>query len=288
MITTITPVYKDLADLKETLTSLRNQSLQVEKFEILVANDGGDSEITAFCEKEGIKVIDIKPNQGSYHARNEAVKLATTPYIAFIDAGTIAERNWLENGLKYLSAYDYVAGDVKMMPDKVVDIATFHDYLTAFPIKSYFETTGFGVTANLFIRKKLLDKLGCFDARLRSGGDMEFGVRVAAHASFKRFFAADCICYHAPRNHREKITKIKRVAIGHKMLRKLHGDLFPFLKKRRGLFRTLKGLLPGRWSAVSTIYQPDKRFSKLQLYIYMYKIKLIKIIYHHYVTCFRI
>lgn len=276
LITVIIPVYRDLKELQNTLTSLDRQLIHREQYEILVANDGGDEQISEYCQSHGIGVIDIRPNQGSYHARNVAAKKAATPYVAFIDAGIIADSRWLSNGLSYVQDYDYVAGDVKLTGDHINDVATFHDYLTAFPMKAYFEEIGFGGAGNLFVKKSLFDKIGYFDDRLRSCGDLEFGTRVKSDPRLTRFFAENCLCYHEPRNHKEKIIKMKRVRAGQKMLVELYGDRFSFLNKKKDIIWTLRMLLPGRWSGVNRIYQPNDRFSKWQLYLYMYRLRVIK------------
>lgn len=278
LISVAIPVYDDLEGLKETLDSLNLQTLPKENYEIMVANDGGDEQTTAFCEDKSIQVIEIKPNQGSYHARNEAIKASSSPCLAFIDAGVIAEKNWLVNGLNHLSNYDYVAGDVKIISDQVVDIATFHDYLTAFPMKTYFDKIGFGGAGNLFVKRALFEKAGYFDDRLMSCGDLEFGNRIKSDLAIKKFFAEDCICYHSPRGHKAKVSKMKRVKEGQKKLIELYGERFAFLQKRKGPIQKLKAVLPRSWRSVNEIYKQNKRFSKLQLYLYMYKIKFIKTI----------
>lgn len=275
-ISVVIPVYKDLKGLKDTLKSLRSQSIGIDSLEIIVVNDGGDKQINTFCEKEGLAILNIIPNKGSYNARNEGSKISSSSNIAFIDADIIADKNWAMNGLKHLEQYDYVAGDVQILKEYVVDIATFHDSLVAFPIRRYFDDVGFGVTGNLFIRKILLKKIGDFDQRLKSGGDFEFGRRVRDDITVKRLFAEDCVVYHRPRNHRQKVIKMKRVKQGHKKLKELYGDRFQFLDEKKSLYERVRLFFPPSLRSVNMIYQSDKRFTRWKLLLYMYKLQLIK------------
>jgi glycosyltransferase involved in cell wall biosynthesis len=275
VLSIIIPVYKDLHGLTDTIDSLNKQTADSRLYEIIVANDGGDEAISAYCEKQNIICVNIVPNKGSYNARNEAIKKSNSAaiYMAFIDADIIADKDWIKNGIKHLQQYDYVGGDVKVPKELVKDIATFHDYLTAFPMKSYFVDYGFGGAGNLFIKKEVIKKIGPFNALLRSGGDLEFGRRAGEDKTIKKAFAEDCLLFHAPRTHQEKVMKMKRVKQGHKNLLEINSEGFEFLNNKSNLFKLL---LPPSWSSVEKIYHFDERFNKWQLFLYMYRLKLLR------------
>jgi glycosyltransferase involved in cell wall biosynthesis len=276
VISIIIPVYKDLEGLLDTVNSLKAQSVAANTYEIIVANDGGDKAISDYCKNESIICVDIIPNKGSYNARNEAIKMSGTSaaYLGFIDADIIADKDWIKNGLKHLQGHDYIAGDVKVPKELVKDIATFHDYLTAFPMKEYFFEFGFGGAGNLFINKDVIKKIGLFNPLLRSGGDLEFGRRAGADKTIRKIFAEDCLLFHAPRTHEEKVTKMKRVKQGHKNLLEIDNREFQFLNKKNDTWRLL---FPPSWSSVRKIYKPHEKYSKWQLFVYMYKLKLLRL-----------
>ena len=56
----------------------------------------------------------------------------------------------------------------------------------------------FAATANLFVRREVVDDLGGFDASLRSGGDYEFGRR-ATGAGYRLVYAPEASVVHRPR-----------------------------------------------------------------------------------------
>lgn len=114
-LSVIIPVYKDVEGLKLTLTSLFKQEFDKGKFEILVGNDGSDTEVQYLCKKFQIPCLSITARKGSYNARNEVMKKARGEFIAFIDAGTVADRQWVKLGMKALKKDDYVGGFVKII-----------------------------------------------------------------------------------------------------------------------------------------------------------------------------
>jgi len=271
-ISVVIPVYKDLYGLSKTLKSIEKQSFQ--DFEIIVINDGADKEIERLCFKKGINFKNIIPNKGSYNARNEGIKLSNSSLIAFTDADLVTTENWLVRGMNKLESYDYVAGSVQVQKELIVDIATFHDYLTAFPVQHYFDHYHFGVTANLFVKKKVFEIVGLFDSELRSGGDLEFGDRVY-RAGLSQAFDDRCIVNHPPRAHAEKKMKLKRVREGQFRLSKKYPDRFSFLNKNKSVKQLLIDLMPPNWYAARKVYQEGFPFSIWKFYRYLYKIKFL-------------
>lgn len=271
-ISVIIPVYRDLQGLKKTIRSLGKQTYV--DYEIIVVNDGADSGIEEFCNTNQIRFSNILPNKGSYNARNVGINMSQTDYLAFTDADLETAENWLAVGVQNLEKFDYVAGSIAISKELIVDIATFHDYLTAFPVQKYFEHHHFGVTANLFVRKRVFDKVGLFDAELKSGGDLEFGDRVH-RAGILQIFVNKCLVRHPPRGHEEKVGKFKRVRQGQIKLIEKYPERFAFLKSKRGIKQLLKDLIPPYWKAAREIYQEGFPFSIWALYTYLYKLKLL-------------
>lgn len=276
-ISVIIPVYKDSEGLKRTLDSLLRQSLPLSNFEVIIINDGADPltvELEKIYHNSHFRFIHRSPNRGSYFSRNEGLALAGAKNIAFIDADCIPDTDWLENGLSYLEKYDYVAGNIKIDYQQVNSIASYHDYLTAFPIKEYFKDYGFGVTANLFVKLNVFHTVGLFNDQLFSGGDMEFGLRVKNVPEFKSVYAESCVVIHAPRDHQMKISKIKRVRSGQQMLKQQNPEQFDFLKT--SFIKRVKSFLPPSYHSFKKIYRADKRFNKFSFYLYMYRLKVLK------------
>lgn len=226
-ISVIIPVYNDHIGLTTTLNSLQNQTLSGYEFEIIVGNDGCSSSVHQVCKRFGVSCIDIFPNQGSYNARNRAMYTACSENLAFVDADIMVPTNWLENGLIALEDADYVAGDIIIQKEENMSIAELFEYYSAFNIHYYLAKHHFGVTGNLFVKKRVFDALGPFDHRLRSSGDLEFGDRVQQSGTFVQNYAADITVLHPPRGRRNYIKKIKRGAVGQVLLKEQYPNRFP-------------------------------------------------------------
>lgn len=88
----------------------------------------------------------------------------------------------------------------------------------------------FGVTANIFVKRKVFEEIGGFDQRLKSGGDIEFGDRVYRSKKFRQIYKKDVLVIHPPRGYKNLIKKIKRVTQGNIKLNQLYPIRFKIPK----------------------------------------------------------
>jgi glycosyltransferase AglI len=265
-------VYDDPAGLKITLESLSAQTYNRSNYEIIVVNDGGNLEISHLCTVYDVRELKIIPNKGSYNARNYAVAHARGEILAFADADIKVPANWLRYGLEAVKKADYVAGPVKIDRSEKMTIAEMYEYYTAFDIKKYMERYKFGVTANLFVSRKIFSKIGKFDEELRSSGDLEFGDRVHRYGGFKQEFVEKLAVHHPPRKYNDLVKKIKRGCIGQIMLKKKYPDRFNFIRLDI-IYIVLKSFIPPR-ILNNVIHQDRSRI--IQLYVFSWYIKFIK------------
>lgn len=257
-ISVIIPVYKDAEGLTDTLVSLNSQSLDKQYYEIIVINDGGDLNITKVCKEFDIQMVEVKPNRGSYYARNRGIERSRGEYLAFVDADIKVPYNWLENGISALRYYDYVTGDIKIEKCKIKTGSELYDFIYSFQVVQYIKNLHYGPTGNLFVRRNVFEVEGGFDERLRSGGDWEFGDRVYRYSGFKQIYSKDISVIHPPRNYRELIKKFKRIKQGHQCLRQLFPNRFCVFNNRINIFREI--LKPP--IGINKIARENKKWSK--------------------------
>lgn len=85
-VSVIMPTYKRVAEIKESIRSVLNQSFK--DFELIVVNDGGTDAVKAivdsFCS-EKIKYFKLDRNKGLAGALNEGILRAEGKYIAYLD-----------------------------------------------------------------------------------------------------------------------------------------------------------------------------------------------------------
>jgi hypothetical protein len=89
-----------------------------------------------------------------------------------------------------------------------------YELVWGFPQETYVTNERYSVTANLFTRRSVVERVGRFDPELKSGGDREWGGRVA-RAGFGIRYAADAVVGHpARRTPGELGRKLRRIAGG--------------------------------------------------------------------------
>lgn len=102
----IIPVYNTEKYLQDCITSLFDQNLLQEEFEIILINDGSTDGSLSICNKlaekhENIRVFSQK-NQGQSSARNIGLKKARGRYIYLIDSDDYLNSGYLGNLLKII------------------------------------------------------------------------------------------------------------------------------------------------------------------------------------------
>jgi glycosyltransferase involved in cell wall biosynthesis len=227
-VSVIIPVLNHAAGLTATLGALAEQRFPVSEREIIVVDNGSidDSLWVAsdYAEKiPGLRVETEVSVRSSYAARNRGIELAAGEVLAFTDADCRPARYWLKNGLKALdSGAEAAAGRIDMTFEhdepnlwEYLDSAMFLDQ------ERWVARHGFGATANLFVRRKVFGRLGRFRSDLISGGDYEFGRRLARVGS-RVAYSREALVSHPARASREAVfRKTKRVARGLRELERL-------------------------------------------------------------------
>lgn len=258
-VSIIIPVFDDTFGLEVTLRSIQNVLAVQNHAEVIVCNDGGGDVISSLISSYGAKEALLEINRGPAAARNAGILLSQAEIIAFLDADQEISPTWLENGLNALTKSDYAGGAISVVCSNENDWWEKKDQIMAFPVESCIKNYRFAPTANLFIRRHVLQTIGCFDERLRFAEDLDFGERVY-NAGFRQLFVSNAITYHPARN---KIQQLKKMATigqgsadklciidGRKPLLVIAIALFGFAKLPLELtFRIIKcALFPGPYS----------------------------------------
>lgn len=195
-VSVIIPVLDQPQELARCLAALAGQTLARERFEVLVADNG--SREAPPCA--GATCIEVS-TPGSYAARNAALAQARGRVLAFTDADCLPAPDWLERGLARVGAVrrcGLVAGRIEVFTRAVrATPVELYELATAFPQRTYVRA-GYGATANVFVPREIFDAVGAFRADLESGGDLEWGQRVAATGRTIEY-AGDVVVRHPAR-----------------------------------------------------------------------------------------
>lgn len=210
----IVPTYHNWEQLQLCLDCLAEQTLGKDRFEVLVVNnDPSDPAPAGFRLPRNARILEeAKP--GSYAARNRGIHKASADLLFFTDSDCRPVKEYLEAGLKIAQAHPDTGrfgGDVVLIPNgQEWTSPELYDRHLGLEQQKWVER-GRAVTANLIVRRSLLDRVGLFNDTVLSGGDMEWNDRAKA-AGEPILFAADAaVCHPARGSLSEHITKARRI-----------------------------------------------------------------------------
>jgi glycosyltransferase involved in cell wall biosynthesis len=213
----VVPVRDNPDGIRELIGRLEAQTLARAAFEVVIGDDGSDpASLTGLETADGwLRVIRGAPRT-SYAARNRAAAAARGRVLAFCDSDCLPAATWLEQGVAALEETDIAAGEVTFIAPAR---ATAWSLLTVdmFLDQERNVLLSRGVTANLFMRRRLFATLGGFDETLPSGGDYDLVSRAVQDGA--------------------RLTHAPGAVVGH-----------PTLDERRPFLRKIWAT--NRWSAV--------------------------------------
>jgi len=204
VVSVIVPVRNAGRDVEGLLEVLSQQTISPSDVEIVFADDGstdGSLDVVR-AGVPGARVVECEP-KNAYSARNRAVGVARGEVLAFCDADCRPEPRWLEAGLAALETAEVVAGQIVLtVPERrgiwsLVDLDTFLDQERAVRF-------GAAVTANLFVRRELFDRVGGFDDSVPGHGDYEF-VERCREAGARLVFSREAAVSHPARRTRDEL-----------------------------------------------------------------------------------
>ncbi len=200
MLTVVVPHYNDPAGLDACLSALERQTLPRDRFAIIVGDNNspqGREAIEAVLRGRAQLVVETK--KGAAHARNAALPLVSTPYIAFTDSDCVPDPRWLEVGLAHLESgtADFFGGEMRVsVPDgRAMSGAEAYELVFAFQNERYVQI-GFSVTANLLARTDMFARVGPFVDGVSE--DKDWCLR-AGQAGYRIGYAPGAIVSHPPR-----------------------------------------------------------------------------------------
>jgi glycosyltransferase involved in cell wall biosynthesis len=244
-VSVIIPVYNDEVRLRRCLQALDAQSWPRERYEVIVIDNGSEQPLTKLVEPfHQVRLLEER-QPGSYAARNRGLEESRGEVIAFTDADCVPTPTWIEQGVTALHRErdtGLVGGRVEMMiadPKKPTAVELYERAL-AFQQVTNIRRNRYSVTANAFTSRHVFDRVGTFNARLKSGGDVEWGRRVDA-AGYKLVYADDTVVAHpARRQWSEVYTQALRMAGGlHDRRREKPRSTYRWLQNAVLLFLTI-------------------------------------------------
>jgi glycosyltransferase involved in cell wall biosynthesis len=221
LVSVIIPVYNDNEPLKICLAALVKQTYPQDRYEIIVVDNGSQEDVKAAIREFDTVKLTYESQPGAYVARNRGIEIAQGEIVAFTDADCIPEPTWIEHGVRVLKSepnVGLVAGHIEMFvknPGRPNAIELYETIALSFPQDQFVANDQFGVTANLFTFKHVIDAVGLFDGTLKCYGDVNWGKRVYA-AGYRQLYAKDAQVNHPAQDTWENLRKRSVRTIGGK------------------------------------------------------------------------
>lgn len=176
-ISVVVPTYRRPELLSRCLTALLQQTMNPAAYEVIVVDDGHDDATRTLVQRlrrmggmPALRYIRPEHGRGPAVARNAGWRAARGSLVAFTDDDTIADRRWLAEGEAAMAHRVAMCGRVVVPP--LQEPPTDHELMTRGLASAEF------VTANAFVRRDALQRVGGFDERFkrawREDSDLQF------------------------------------------------------------------------------------------------------------------
>lgn len=229
----IIPVYNDLEDLSKVLQALNNQTIDRDTYEIIVVDNGSTEPVEAVVNKFNnvtylLEDIHLK---SPYSCRNRGIEVSNGDVIILLDSTCIPEPNWLKNGLDclYKMEADMISSNVLFDFREKITAGKLYDS-NNLRIESTIKNRGAVMTASLFVRRELFDKIGKFPEGVRSGADIRW-TQKATNNGFTLKFCRNSVAKKKARTFVESVKKQWRVGKGRPAVWKERGRNINVFKK---------------------------------------------------------
>lgn len=246
-VSIIIPVYNNQSGVNSLIDSISTSISKLhENYDVEIIIIDNNSESPIYIEEKN--VIDIKligcEVKGSYAARNAGVRSARGDILVFTDSDCIATEGWLVNGISALGDFSdnrIVGGNVLFNTSERPSAVELYQTINGFMQYENITLNNFSTTANLFVYKVVFDKVGLFNEKLFSAGDLEWCWR-AESIGLSLVYEKNSVVYTEPRKTLSgAIVQARRVAGGRKALieQGLHIKYSKTVGPLNGLFDSL-------------------------------------------------
>lgn len=199
-ISVVVPSHDRPLRLRWLLNALERQSLERDRFEVVVGHDSADPETEALLRthplaRAGVlRHVSLPPGSAPPGAnRNAALALVRAPLVAFTDDDCRPPADWLALALAAASRHPgaVVQGATRRDPEEwAYARAPFHVTQDVSP------PTPWGEACNILYPRPVLDRLGGFDESMLTGEDADL-VNRARDAGVDVVAAPEVLVYHA-------------------------------------------------------------------------------------------
>jgi len=203
LVSIVVPFYNSQNTLRDTVSSLLDQTFSKNNYEVVLVDDGSLDESISIVNdlikksEVSISIVSQSSHKGCFSARNSGIVASGGEIIAFIDADMTADKNWLNNLVRPLLKDDKLGGVCGR-------VASDQSRFLLFPLivsqEGATEPSPCGPrfgSGNIAYRRSVLLSVGGFDENFdpKFRGDSDLGYRVLK-AGFKIAYESSAVAYH--------------------------------------------------------------------------------------------
>jgi GT2 family glycosyltransferase len=193
-ISVIIPVRNGADTLPALLRSLDEQTLNRDRFEVIVVDNDSSDGTGEVAAALGAHVV-TEPVANRSRARNAGAAATRTDLYAFTDADCVADPGWLDSLLRCADRAPLVAGEVELHVSPTPNAIERFEKLWRFGQAAWVKQ-GWAATANLLVHAEAFAAIGGFDPAWRHiGEDVDFCLR-ARNAGYGLGYCADALVHH--------------------------------------------------------------------------------------------
>jgi glycosyltransferase involved in cell wall biosynthesis len=201
LVSVVVSTFNRPARLARLLSSLRDQDLAADEFEVVVVDNGSDgatAEVIAHeAARPGLQLRRVRHEVtlGPAGGRNSGWRLARAPLVAFTDDDCAADRGWLTAGLRAHARHPgaVIQGITRPDPRELEDDGPLSRTVRVDSLGPQYEA------CNIFYPRELLEALGGFDERfgtLPAGEDTNLAWR-AIERGASTVLAGEALVFHS-------------------------------------------------------------------------------------------
>jgi GT2 family glycosyltransferase len=212
-ISVVVPVHGQWDLVPGLLAALAAQTFPADRFEVVIADNGGEGERPSLLSGN-VRLVPA-PGPGSYAARNAGAGAARGGLLVFTDADCLPDADWLAALAMAAAAAPgaLLAGPVRMIAPADPNVFALYDLVRGIPQARYV-ARGYAATANLAVPAGVFAALGGFDPARRSGGDAAFCRRAGAAGHPLRLVPGAAVSHPCRSDWAALATKARRIKGG--------------------------------------------------------------------------
>lgn len=212
-VSVIVPVRNEEARIDCLARALLAQTYPAHRCEFLIVdNDSTDATPNVIRKYEHLTGLSERSMRNAESARNAGIRAAKGEILAFTDGDCNPDPRWLELAVKNMldNTWDLVAGAVEFTFNAEPTGAQLYDAVTNLQHEQSVRDRGIAFTANLLVKRSVINATGIFPVDRLGGGDFWI-TSTAGKMGFKLGYCPKAVVQHPARRFNELIKKAYRI-----------------------------------------------------------------------------